>query len=79
MDIFYSAALINFELLPALKLTEAQRKQAFYELVVYQDSISINDLQRNEKMKEAYLIIAKKYDITEDEMKQIGVEGIEKN
>ena len=61
-------------------LTEAQRKQAFYELCVLQDSIAIDDPpDRGEKMEEAYLIIAKKYDITEDEMKQITAEGIEKN
>jgi len=60
-------------------LTEAQRQQAFYELCVLQDSISDGDPQRNEKMEEAYLIIAKKYDITKDEMVQIVVEGIEKN
>ena len=60
-------------------LTEIQRKQAFYELAELQDSISDGDPQRNEKMEEAYLIIAKKYDITKDEMVQIVVEGIEKN
>jgi len=60
-------------------LTEIQRKQAFYELVELQDSISLGDPDRNEKLEEAYSIIAKKYDITKEEMKQIGIEGIEKN
>ena len=61
-------------------LTEIQKQQAFYELCVLQDSIAVDDPpDRSEKMEEAYLIIAKKYDITKDEMIQITAEGIEKN
>jgi len=61
-------------------LTETQKQQAFYELCVLQDSIAVDDPpDRSEKMEEAYLIIAKKYDITKDEMIQITAEGIEKN
>ena len=61
-------------------LTETQKQQAFYELCVLQDSIAADDPpDRSEKMEEAYLIIAKKYDITKDEMIQITAEGIEKN
>ena len=61
-------------------LTEAQRKQAYYDLAVLQDSIAIDDPpDRSEKMAEAYLVIAKKYGITKDEMIQITAEGMDKN
>jgi len=60
-------------------LNEIQRMQAFYDLIVLQDSITIGDSNRSEKLEEAYLIIAKKYGITKNEMEQIGIEGIEKN
>ena len=61
-------------------LTEAQRKQAYYDLAVLQDSIAVEDPpDRSEKMTEAYSIIAKKYDITKDEMLEITAGGIEKN
>ena len=61
-------------------LTEAQRKQAYYDLAVLQDSIAVEDPpNRSEKMTEAYSIIAKKYDITKDEMLEITAEGMGKN
>ena len=61
-------------------LSESQRKQAYYDLAVLQDSIAAEDPpDRSEKMTEAYSIIAKKYDITKDEMLEITAEGIEKN
>lgn len=61
-------------------LSENQRKQAFYDLVVLQDSIAAEDPpDRSDQMLEAYSVIAKKYGITKDEMMKIGVEGMEKN
>jgi hypothetical protein len=61
-------------------LSKTQRKQAFYDLSVLQDSIAAEDPpDRSEKMLEAYSIIAKKYNITKDEMMEITGEGIENN
>lgn len=59
-------------------LTEAERKQAFYELVQLQDQIPFDDPDYDEKMDEAYSIVAKKYGITRDQAFAIGVEGITK-
>ena len=61
-------------------LTETQRKKAYYELAVLQDSIALEDPpDRGEQMAKAYSIIAEKYGITKDEMMQITAEGMEKN
>ena len=61
-------------------LSETQRKQAFYDLAVLQDSIAADDPpDRSEKMLEAYSIIAKKYGISKDDMMEITAEGMEKN
>jgi len=59
-------------------LTETERKQAFYELVQLQDQIPFDDPDYDEKMDEAYSIVAKKYGITRDQAFAIGVEGITK-
>ena len=61
-------------------LTETQRKKAYYELAVLQDSIALEDPpDRGEQMAKAYSIIAEKYGITKEEMMQITAEGMEKN
>ena len=60
-------------------LTESERKQAFYDLVEYQDSVDFEDPEYDEKQEEAYTVIAKRYGITEDQMYEIGVEGIANN
>ena len=59
-------------------LTEAERKQAFYDLVELQDSVPLDDPEWDEKQEEAYVIIAEKYGITRDQMFQLGVEGVTK-
>ena len=56
-------------------LTESERMQAFYDLVVLQDSIPYDDPEWDEKNDESYEIIAEKYGITKSEMFAIGVEG----
>ena len=59
-------------------LTESERMQAFYDLVVLQDSIPYDDPEWDEKNDESYEIIAEKYGITRSQMFAIGVEGITK-
>jgi hypothetical protein len=61
-------------------LSETQRKRAFYEVVELEDLVSLEDSpDRAKQMEEANSIIAKKYNITKDEMTELGIEGIEKN
>jgi len=59
-------------------LTESERMQAFYDLVVLQDSIPYDDPEWDEKNDESYEIIAEKYGTTRSQMFAIGVEGITK-
>lgn len=59
-------------------LTEEERMQAFYKLVILQDSIPLDDPEWEEKNDESYEIIADKYGITRDQMFEIGVEGVTK-
>ena len=59
-------------------LTEEQRKQAYYDLVELQDSVPFEDEEWTEKQEEAYITIAEKYGITEEEMRSIAVEGTQK-
>jgi len=60
-------------------LTESERMQAFYDLVALQDAIPINDPKWEEKNEETYGIIADKYEITEEQMRDIAIEGITKD
>jgi hypothetical protein len=60
-------------------LTEEQRKQAYYDLVELQDSVPFEDEEWAEKQEEAYGAIAEKYGITEEEMRSIAIEGVEKD
>jgi len=60
-------------------LTEEQRKQAYYDLVELQDSVPFEDEEWAEKQEEAYTTIAEKYGITEEEMRSIAIEGVEKD
>lgn len=57
-------------------LTEAERKQAFYELVQLQDQIPFDDPDYDEKMDDADATIAEKYGITIEQVKAIGFEGV---
>jgi spermidine/putrescine-binding protein len=60
-------------------LTEEERMQAFYDLVELQDSIPFDDPEWNEKNEEAYAIIADEYEIAEEQMHDIAIEGITKD
>ena len=60
-------------------LTGEQRKQAYYELVALQDDVSYEDSDYDKKIDKTYIIIAKKYGITLEEIKYIGYEGDAKN
>jgi len=60
-------------------LTEAERKQAFYDLAELQDSVPFEDEDWAEKQEEAYVTIAEKNGIREEEVRNIVIEGIEKD
>jgi len=60
-------------------LTESERMQAFYDLVALQDTIPFDDPEWEEKNEETYGIIADKYEITEEQMRDIAIEGITKD
>lgn len=59
-------------------LTEQQRKQAFYDMVVLEDKISSDDPNYDEKMDNVEATIAQKYGITIEQVRAIGIEGITK-
>ena len=59
-------------------LTEQQRKQTFYDMVVLEDKISINDPNYDEKMDNVEATIAQKYGITIEQVRAIGIEGVTK-
>jgi len=74
--------LINFRLNVQIKeeeikygLTESERKQVFYDLVLLQDEVPIDDPKYDEKMDDADATIAEKYGITIEQVKAIGFEG----
>jgi hypothetical protein len=60
-------------------LSEEERMQAFYDLVELQDFIPLDDPEWEEKNEEAYAIIADKYEIAEEQMHDIAIEGITKD
>lgn len=55
------------------------RKKVYYEVAEYQDKISLDDPDYGNKQKKAYEVVAKKYNITEEQALQIAIEGTEKN
>jgi tetratricopeptide (TPR) repeat protein len=59
-------------------LTEQQRKQAFYDMVVLEDKIPIDDPNYDEKMDNVEVTIAQKYGITIEQVRAIGIEGVTK-
>ena len=59
--------------------TEDQRMQIFYELVEYQDSIPTSDPDWGQKQEDAYQIFADKYGTNKEVMRQIAVEGVQKD
>ena len=59
-------------------LTEQERKQIFYDTVLLEDKIPIDDPDYDEKMDNVEVTIANKYGITIQQVKDIGVEGVVK-
>ena len=57
-------------------MTDRTRKQIFWDLVELQDSFMKNYPYDNQKQQEAYKIIAKKYGVLENVVRQIAVRGI---
>ena len=54
------------------------RKKIYYEVAEYQDKISLNDPDYGNKQKKAYEVVAKKYNITEERVLEIVIEGTDK-
>ena len=62
----------------SLGLSESSKKSAFYNLVILQDEYMNKDPYNTQKQQDAYRIIANKYGISENEMRKIVVEGVQK-
>ncbi len=60
-------------------LSEEQKKEIYYNLVEYQDSIPFSDPDYGNRQQEAYVIIADRYGVEESEVRKIVSEGIEKD
>ena len=57
-------------------MTETTRKQIFWNLVELQDSFMKKYPYDNQKQREAYKIIAKKYNVLESVVRQLAVRGV---
>ena len=55
------------------------KRQIFYDLVQFQDSVDELDPNWQKNNEESYKIIADKYGVTEAEVKNIGVKGVMNN
>ena len=60
-------------------LSEEQKKEIYYNLIEYQDSIPFSDPDYGNRQNEAYKIIADRYGIEVLEVRKIVTEGIEKD
>ena len=59
-------------------IPEEKRKEIYFEIVKYEDSVPFDDPDWFDKVSESREVIAERYGITEDEATKIAAEGIEK-
>lgn len=60
-------------------IPEEKRKEIYYEIVKYEDSIPLDDPDWFDKVSNSREVIGERYGITEDEATKITAEGIEKS
>jgi|GEM_PF-1801212 len=59
-------------------IPEEKRKEIYYEIVKYEDSVPLDDPDWSDKVRKSREVVGERYGITEDEATKIAAEGIEK-